>query len=315
MLRTSTILFAGLITAACAKTDKAPAAYTVDSGVPTIAQAARDTVGNKSIANVGFSSPETALWDSVADVYLLSNINGKPENEDNNGFISRINPDGTVASLKWIQGGVNGVTLHGPKGMVIKGDTLFAADVGGVRMFDRSTGRPLGTLRAETRGLNDLAIGADGTIYATDLEPPSDPVAAPQPAAIYRMTKHGAEPVVKGNDLEKPDGLISDATGFIVASFGASEVYHIDSTGAKRTLAALPGGQLDGLIPLPSGGWAVTSWDTKSVYHIDHAGGVVPIDTGVESPAQLGFDRKRRLLLIPSFNANSLEIRPLGSSY
>jgi hypothetical protein len=303
------------MTAACRKTDKGPAAYTLDSGASTIARTAGDTTERKSIANVGFSSPETALWDSVADVYLLSNINGKPENEDNNGFISRINPDGTVAALKWIQGGVNGVTLHGPKGMVIKADTLFAADVGGVRMFDRSTGRPLGTLRAETRGLNDLAIGDDGTIYATDLEPPSDPVAAPPPAAIYRMTRRGAEPVVKGNDLEKPDGLLADATGFLVAPFGASEVYHIDSAGTKSTIAALPGGQLDGLILLPSGGWAVTSWDTRSVYHIDSAGQVVPIVTGIESPAQLGFDRKRRLLLIPSFNGNSLELRALGSSY
>lgn len=90
-----------------------------------------DTTGNaagsRTISNVGFSSPETAIWDSVADIYLLSNINGSLDADDNNGFISRIKPDGTVETLKWIEGGKDGVLLHGPKAIILKGDILFAA--------------------------------------------------------------------------------------------------------------------------------------------------------------------------------------------
>jgi hypothetical protein len=268
-----------------------------------------------TISGVGFSSPETALWDSVADVYLLSNINGKPGDEDNNGFIARIRPDGHVDSLKWIEGGRNGVTLHGPKGMIIKGDTLFAADVGGVRMFDRATGTPLGTLRAATRGLNDLAVGPDGSIYATDLEPPSgNKPANPLPAAIYRATKSGAIPVVKGDMLMQPDGLIADSAGFIVAPFGTNQVYRVDSSGTKQSIAVLPGGKLDGIIPYPGGpGWLVTSWDKKTVYRVDPGGAAIPVAEGIESPAQLGYDSKRKMILIPSFNANALELRRLTS--
>ncbi|HZE09823.1 MAG TPA: SMP-30/gluconolactonase/LRE family protein [Gemmatimonadaceae bacterium] len=265
---------------------------------------------SRTISNVGFSSPETAVWDSVADVYLLSNINGPPEAEDNNGFIARIKPDGTVEQLKWIQGGKNGVILHGPKGILFKGDTLFAADVGGVRMFDRKTGRPLGTMKVATTGLNDLAVGPDGTVYVTDLEPPpGDSTPSPPVAAIYRLTRAGGIPVVTGDSLQQPDGLLADASGFIVAPFGANELYRVDSTGKKTVLAVLPGAKLDGLLPRSGGGWLVTSWDTKTVYRVDPGGAAMPIVQGIESPAQLGIDGKRHLLLIPSFNNNALEIR------
>lgn len=291
--------------------DHSRAADTVNAsaatGLPT------DTANRtRTISDVGFASPETALWDSVADVYLLSNINGKPADEDNNGFVARIRPDGTVDSLKWIEGGRNGVTLHGPKGMVFKGDTLFVADVGGVRAFDRTTGRPLGTLRVATKGLNDLAVGPDGVLYATDLEPPPGGPPSGPPAAIYRVTANGGLPVVKGSMLEQPDGLIADQGDFIVAPFGTNEVYRVDSAGKKTVIAVLPGKRLDGLYRLPGGGWAVTSWDTKTVYRVDPNGAAMPIAEGIESPAQLGIDGKRHLMLIPSFNANALEIRPLG---
>ena len=288
----------GLAVLACGREQQTKSANAATPDVPTTTE----------ISDVGFSSPETVLWDSVADVYLVSNINGKPDAEDNNGFIARVQPNGTVENLKWIEGGKNSVTLHGPKGLVIKGDTLFAADVGGVRMFDRASGRPLGVRVVATKGLNDLAVGPGGAVFVTDLEPPpSGPMGAPPPAAIYQLTASGVQTVARGNQLEQPDGLLADAQGFIVAPFGASELYRLDQRGAhKQVIAKLPGAKLDGLYPLPSGGWAVTSWDAKTVYSVTPSGVVTPIVPGVDSPAQLGLDRKRGVLLIPSFNGNKV---------
>ena len=71
------------------------------------------------IADAGFSTPESVLHDAASDVYLVSNINGNPLDVDGNGSISRVSFDGTVAQLKWIEGGANGVTLNAPKGMAI----------------------------------------------------------------------------------------------------------------------------------------------------------------------------------------------------
>src|SRR5262245_55231562 len=78
-----------------------------------------------TVADSALNTPESVVHDTTGDVYLVSNINGSPVQKDGNGFISRVSPDGRIAEAKWIAGGVNGVTLNAPKGMAIKGDTLF----------------------------------------------------------------------------------------------------------------------------------------------------------------------------------------------
>ena len=66
----------------------------------------------------GFVSPESVIHDVDTDEYLVSNVGGPPV-VVNHGFISRVSPDGTILDLRWIQDGVNGVTLHGPKGLFL----------------------------------------------------------------------------------------------------------------------------------------------------------------------------------------------------
>src|SRR2546422_7709536 len=52
----------------------------------------------------------------------------------------RSRPDGAVENLKFIEGGHSGVTLNAPKGLAIRGDTLWVADIDVVRAFDARTG-------------------------------------------------------------------------------------------------------------------------------------------------------------------------------
>ena len=61
-------------------------------------------------------APESARYDEDLDVWFVSNINGQPGNKDNNGYISRLRPDGTPYNLKFIEGGKKGVTLNAPRG-------------------------------------------------------------------------------------------------------------------------------------------------------------------------------------------------------
>ena len=77
--------------------------------------AASPLYGQEPISVGDMSTPESALHDPEADVYLVSNINGGPGDRDDNGFISRVSPDGQVLDLKWIDGADPGVTLHAPR--------------------------------------------------------------------------------------------------------------------------------------------------------------------------------------------------------
>src|SRR5690606_2301051 len=79
--------------------------------------------------DAGFDTPDAAQHDVTADVYLASNIGGDPAAKDNNGFISRVSPDGAVIELRWIAGGTGDVVLHAPKGIALKGDSLFVTDI------------------------------------------------------------------------------------------------------------------------------------------------------------------------------------------
>ena len=81
-----------------------------------------------TLENVGFMTPESVLHDPDADVYLVSNIQGDPFEKDDNGFISRVSPDGVVLELRWIDGAKENVDLDAPKGMAILGDELWVAD-------------------------------------------------------------------------------------------------------------------------------------------------------------------------------------------
>src|SRR5207253_5258061 len=100
----------------------------------------------------GFLTPESVLHDTTQDIYFVSNINGSPTAKDNNGFISRVRPDGAVENLKFIEGGKNGVTLHGPKGLALWGDTLWVADIDVVRGFNARTGASIDSVSLASLG-------------------------------------------------------------------------------------------------------------------------------------------------------------------
>jgi len=117
----------------------------------------------------GLKVPESVLYDRAGGLLYVSNINGAPTDQDDNGFITKLNPDGSVAQLAWISGESEEVTLHAPKGMAILGDTLYVADIDCVRMFVNSTGAPAGEVCIDgATFLNDVTAGPGGQIYVTD---------------------------------------------------------------------------------------------------------------------------------------------------
>jgi len=268
------------------------------------------------VQDVGFETPESVLHDPVADVYLVANVNGSPVGKDDNGFISRLSPTGAVDSLKWIDGTSADVTLNAPKGLAIRGDTLFVADVDTVRLFHRVSGAPVGAWGVPgATFLNDVAVGPDGTVYVTDsglqlgdagLEPTGTD-------AVYRFNAAGVPSVViKGGDLGAPNGVLADAGGLTVVTFGSGEIYVVDPLAGTRTPVAAPRGQFDGIERMADGSLLVSSWADSSVYRIDPTGGTARVVTGVPSPASIGYDATRDRVLIPIFTGNRVEIRPVS---
>jgi hypothetical protein len=284
------------------------------------AERADETAGPAAVAldvtDAGFATPESVLHDAAADVYLVSNINGAPLDRDDNGFISRVSPAGEVLALTWIDGAADGVTLNAPKGMILRHDTLFVADIDAVRLFDRRSGAALGEWPLDGAAfLNDVAVGPDGTLYVTDsgLEPGDGGLAPNGKDGVYRREGDRWVAIVTGAGLGNPNGIVADSAGVMVVTFGSGEVFALDPVSGERTPLPKPDqGGLDGVVRLADGTLLIGSWGAQGVYRMAPGGAFGRFGTdSIPSPADIGLDATRGALLIPDFLGNRVLVRPV----
>jgi sugar lactone lactonase YvrE len=285
---------------------------------PPAAETAPTDSGEITVSNVGLMTPESVLHDSVADVYLVSNINGSPVDKDDNGFISRIGPDGQVQQLKWIDGAAAAVTLNAPKGLAIRGDTLYVADIDCVRRFVRTSGAAAGEICIQGASfLNDLATDANGTLYVSDTGVRVDTAGFVPTGtdAVWRFTPAGEMgKVIEGSVLGGPNGIAFRGQDGFVVTFGSGEIYQIGPNNNRNIV--LPGAAdraLDGIVFTKDGGYLFSSWGDKAVHRVDSAGITSRVLENVEAPADIGYDAKRDRVLVPLFNTNEVRIKPLGA--
>lgn len=278
-------------------------------GLAACAPAERGAAARIVVADSGLAQPESILYDSVADVYLVSNVNGDPLARDGNGFIARVLPSGTVEALKWIDGATPGVALNAPKGMAIVADTLFVADIDVLRRFDRTSGSPLGGWPVPgATFLNGVAASGD-TVYATDtgLRAGKRGTEDSGTDAVYRFD--GATPVslARGPNLGRPNGIVAGPQGLTVVTLGSGSVYRLDPrTGARTDLPIPDAGQLDGIVLLPDGSALISSWRAKAIYRQSAEGAYSIAVDSLTAPAGIGWDGKRRRVLIPLPTQNRL---------
>jgi acetyl esterase/lipase len=253
------------------------------------------------LGGVGFETPESVLYDAEADVYLVANINGGPSDKDGNGFISRISPGGKVIALKWIDGAAEGVTLNAPKGLALSGERLFVADIDVVRVFDRESGVWLEEIPVNgARFLNDVAASEEGMVYVTDSGT----------GVVHRIMPDGSLEQV--GQLKNPNGIQVRGETILVAG-GSNQIFRLGEDGALTLEYEAPAGGLDGLILLGDEGVLVSSWMGAAVYQFDADGQVSELFGGINAPADIGFDSRRNVVLIPHFEDDRVEARPLPS--
>lgn len=243
----------------------------------------------------GLNTPECIRYDTVGDRWIVSNRGGDAPND---GFISLMNPDGSIANLKWIEGGKNGVTLNDPLGIFVTSTRLYVADTAAVHVFDRMTGAPVrstpipGAIR-----LNDLTVSAGGDVYVTDTG--SDET----PGALFRIAADGtlSNFVARSADLMRPNGIAITTRGNIVHGGRGETLYYRAPTGQLMGTRKLPTGRFDGIVALQADDeLLVASQDGHVVYRVPTTPDApVVVAKDLDVPAAIGFDTKRRKLAIP----------------
>jgi sugar lactone lactonase YvrE len=251
-----------------------------------------------------FNQPEAVRYDPEQDVYFVSNWGpGDVDAKDDNGFISRMTPDGAVQQLRFIAGGTAGATLHAPRGMTIVGDTLWVVDVDAVRGFNRRTGAPLATadFHAFKVGfLNDVAAGPDG-LYLTDTGT----------NLIYRIAGGKITVALHDSALGGPNGITWDVANsrFIVVPYGGKSVIEAWTPGSKAlsVVGTSTGAKFDGVEVLAGGSILAASQKDSSLHLFAEGSGRAIIHTG-GTPADIAIDTKRNRVAAPFVDRNLVEI-------
>lgn len=303
-LRIVVVLLSG-----CGGTNKAEPAPTpkVHSGAEQVAPRKEEPF---YVRDVGLQTPESVVYDPQDDLYLVSNVDGSPLDVDDLAFISRLRPDGSVETLRWIDATEPDVELNAPKGMAIAHDVLYVADIKVLRKFERKSGKPIGTVELPGATFaNDVCADREGNIYVSD----SGIAAGFTPSgsdAIFRVTPEDEVSVLaKDVSLGRPNGVAISGDGLWVATFGSGELYHLDKQGQRSEQRKLPKGSLDGVVEW-KGRLFVASWEASAIYERDGDSFVERV-RDIPAPSDIGLDDKRGRLLIPLFYDNTLVIYPL----
>ena len=151
-----------------------------------------------------FHFSESCTFDPNKNLVLAMNTGNRGDASVNDGYVSLINPDGSVHTPKWIGATRDGLDLYDPLGSAVSNGVLYTVDSPYVRLFDLDTGSPLRSIAVpDSTLLNGIAVSDDGTVYASNTRPvgqiwkspqtvmsPSSPLALPSmPPTAWQSTR------------------------------------------------------------------------------------------------------------------------------
>ncbi|CAN7681076.1 SMP-30/gluconolactonase/LRE family protein [Phyllobacterium sp. LjRoot231] len=245
----------------------------------------------------GFKTPESVLFDAKRNVLYVTNIVGEPTGKDGIGYLSKVSPDGKLKTAEWVKG------FDAPKGLVMKGDTLFVTDIDRLRSVDVESGQVTGTWAAEgAQFLNDTAVDEAGRVFVSDM----------LTNRIYVLDNDALSVWVESEDLLHPNGLRVEDGRLLVAGWGRDiqpdfssktpgHLITIDLN-TKAISDVGPGepvGNLDGLEPDGAGNWLVTDWVAGTLFRIHPDGKVDQLMDLNQGSADLEFMEGEKLAIIP----------------
>lgn len=265
-------------------------------------------------------SPYSFVTGQWGKEYFISSVNGEPETADNNGFITKLDANGKLLDLKFIQGGKADVTLHAPKGMALVDQTLYVADLDQIRAFDIYSGKSVATIPiagAATQTpahLTDVASDGKGLLYCSDQKA----------NRIYRveLATQKVSILITDPHLAGPTGLaVHPKSGQLIAvSWDKGKIFEISPEGAMSELfsngffssrfANLRGVDFDRW-----GNMYVSDFTTGKVWRMTRDKRFQVIAEYLPSPGDISIDRTNNLILVPYEFAHAAEMNGLEAPH
>ncbi len=193
-------------------------------------------------------------------------------------------------------------------------ESVFVDSASGFTDIDEVIGIEIATAkvgpRIKSQGaqfLNDVAAGADGTVYVTDM----------MGNKIYAIKNGKASIFAEGEDLEYPNGILAENDRLVVGGWGKPEadfttkvpghLFTLDLKTKKKTLITPnPTANIDGLESDGKGGYIVTDYIAGKLLHITANGDVHMLKQFKPGTADIAFVPAENLVIIPHMNENKI---------
>lgn len=238
--------------------------------------------------------PESVLpFDGGKKLYV-SLIDGGGWDADGKGGVGKLDPDGKSLNQAWITG------LNAPKGMGLVGKRLYVADIKEVVVINTKNGMIEKRIAIEgAAALNDISVDSKGTVYVSDSKM----------AKIWRIEND--LPTLFLDNVKGVNGLKAIGSDLFI---GAGKTFEKADSQKKITVVAeMPQG-IDGIEPVGNGDFILTGWSGYIFYVYADGRIELLLDTHLEkkNSADIGFDPRRKILFVPTFNGKTVAAYRLG---
>ena len=245
----------------------------------------------------GFKMPESVVYDAHSDKYYVSNINGGPLENDQNGSIGFIDPQTKNARIEWVTG------FDSPKGLALRDRILYVADVNELVLVNVDKGDVVARYPApNSQLLNGIAISDTGDVYVSDW----------LGNRIYTLTEQGLTTWFESVDLASPNGLAIKGEWLYVAAWGASPKadfstessgnlmrISLDTAKLDRFSINQTWVNLDGLHPLSNNQWLTTDFMQGKLLTLNPQGEILKELPLAPTAADFAYRADKNLLIVP----------------
>jgi sugar lactone lactonase YvrE len=238
-----------------------------------------------------FRVPESIYFDKNANLLYVSNIDGKSNEKDGKGFISKVSADGKIIMLQWATG------LNAPKGMGLHDNKLYVADLTRVVVIDIATGKIITSIEIDgAEFLNDIAVSKTGDVFVSDSAT----------GKIFKINNNKSEIYFESKDFKRVNGLLVLTDGLYVADAGNGVNYKLNNDKQLTKYAETAQGA-DGIVLVGTDEYIVSSWGGE-VYYVSAGKSQKLLDTKDQklNSADIDYDEKTKTVFVPTFYGNSI---------